>query len=342
VLERRRIGATEGAGLLIYPAAQRSLELLGLLDGFRSVAVPLQGITTFDQAGKLQTLLDTHRFEERYGYPLAGVHRGDLLSVLSHELDAEIRRGVELTGVEVGESVQALADFEPLEADVLVGADGIHSQVRVALHLGGDPRQSGYVAWRGVAPRAPQKFDHAFAGIVLGAGRHGGWVPVTQGRVYWFLTGDRGEASGRQTALDAVQGWSGPLRELIAATAPEDVLFNDLIDRDPDSNWGAGPVTLAGDAAHAMLPSMAQGANQALEDASALLAAVRQHGVGASGFRAYESARQKRTARLVRMSRQMMPVFQWRRPSARFVRAALLALPPALTQWQLEWLYRGN
>jgi 2-polyprenyl-6-methoxyphenol hydroxylase-like FAD-dependent oxidoreductase len=160
--------------------------------------------------------------------------------------------------------------------------------------------------------------------------------------VYWFLTGDEGEAPGYATAVDAVSGWGGPLSDLMAATDPESILFNELIDRDPDGRWGTGPTTLAGDAAHAMLPSLAQGANQALEDASALMTAVTEHGVNASAFRAYEERRQRRTARLVRMSRQIMEVFQWRRAPARRLRAAVLALPPALAEWQMQWLYRGD
>jgi len=269
------------------------------------------------------------------------VHRADLLSALLNELKAELRRGVDVTDIEVGDHVNVLSNVEPLGADLLVGADGIRSRVREALGLPAKPRQSGYVAWRGVAPNAPAGFSADTAGIVVGAGRHGGWVPVGGGRVYWFLTGDQGETPDPHSALDAVRGWSGHLGDLIAATDPDTVLFNDLIDRDPDSHWGTGPVTLAGDAAHAMLPSMAQGANQALEDAAALLSAVRQHGMSPSAFRAYEVSRQERTARLVRMSRQIMPVFQWRRTSARWLRAALLALPQSLTQWQLEWLYWG-
>jgi len=340
VLERRSAGAPEGAGLLIYPAAARALERLGAIDAFRSVAVPLKGIATFDQSGRLLNSLDAGDFERRYGFPMAGVHRGDLLNALLHELDAELRHGFEVTGLEVGDRVKVLSGFDPLEADALVGADGIRSRVRSALGFGAEPRRSGYVAWRGVARKALPQHSPDTAAIVVGIGRHGGWVPVGAGRVYWFLTGDEGESSGRERALEVLRGWSGPLAGFVAATEPGDILFNDLIDRDPDARWGRGPATLAGDAAHAMLPSMAQGANQALEDGSALMAALRQHGLNPSGFRAYEAARHQRTARLVRMSRQIMPVFQWRRASARLLRAALLALPPALSQRQMEWLYR--
>ena len=96
VLERRSVGVAEGAGLLIYAAAGRALERLGAFDAFRSVAVPLQGIATFDQGGKDLNFFDARDFEKRCSYPLAGVHRADLLSALLHELEAEV------TGLEVG------------------------------------------------------------------------------------------------------------------------------------------------------------------------------------------------------------------------------------------------
>lgn len=120
------------------------------------------------------------------------------------------------------------------------------------------------------------------------------------------------------------------------------MLFNELIDRDPDARWGRGPVTLAGDAAHAMLPSLAQGANQALEDAATLLEMTREHGVGEKAFRAYEKRRAARTTRVVKLSRQVFPVLEWRSLPARWLRARLLALPPSMTEKQVEWLYRAE
>lgn len=341
VLERRPEGRAEGAGLILYPAATHALDRLGVLGAFRRVAVPLDAIATYDQRGRLLHRLDARTVAVRYGHPLAGVHRADLLAVLAESLEADVRRGVEVTDVRVGDAVQVRTRESALEASALVGADGIRSAVRECLGLGAEPRATGWVAWRGVAP-APAGFETGTAGVVLGAGRHGGWVAVGGGRVYWFLTGDAGDPPGLGTARSAVERWRTPLPQLMEATPPDTVLFNELIDRDPDSRWGRGPVTLAGDAAHAMLPSLAQGANQALEDASTLLATTAEHGVGEAAFREYERRRAARAARLVKLSRRLMPVFQWRLPPARWLRARLLALPPSLTESRLDWLYRGD
>ena len=333
VLERRPQGAAEGAGLLLYPAAGHALERLGALDAFRARSVELAGIATYDQRGRVLNRFDARRFETTYGHPLRGVHRTDLLAALA----VEVRRGQEVRDVAVGDQVKVRVAEGWLVADLLVGADGIRSRVREALGLGSEPRRSGWVAWRGVAD-APAGFDASTAGVVVGRGRHGGWVPVAGGRVYWFLTGDTGE-----TAIpDAIQHWGTALPQLIAATPPEAVLLNELADRDPDARWGRGPVTLVGDAAHAMLPSLAQGANQALEDAAVLLAEMTAKGPSEAAFRAYERRRGARTARVVRLSRQVMPVFQWRRAPARWLRRRLLALPQSLTERQGEWLHRGD
>jgi 2-polyprenyl-6-methoxyphenol hydroxylase-like FAD-dependent oxidoreductase len=341
VLERRPDGVAEGAGLVIYPAGTHALDRLGALAAFRQVSVPLEGIATYDRKGRRLHLLDTRSFAERYGHPLAGVHRADLMQALAENLKADVRRGVEVTDVKVGEVVQVRTRGGALEADALVGADGIRSSVRECLGLGADPRRTGWVAWRGVAP-APAGFETATAGLVLGAGRHGGWVAVAGDRVYWFLTGDEGEPGDLAGALRATRGWRTPLPQLIEATPPGTVLFNELIDRDPDARWGRGPVTLAGDAAHAMLPSLAQGANQALEDAATLLAMTGEHGVGEKAFRAYEKRRAARTTRVVKLSRQVFPILEWRSLPARWLRARLLALPPSMTEKQVEWLYRAE
>jgi len=341
VLERRPEGLAEGAGLIIYPEGTHALDRLGVLAAFRRIAVPLDAIATYDQRGRLLHRLDVSAVAERYGHPLAGVHRADLMDALSENLEAEVRRGVEVTDVKVGDAVQVRTRASALEAGALVGADGIRSSVRECLGLGAEPRRTGWVAWRGVAP-APAGFAAGTAGLVLGAGRHGGWVAVGGDRVYWFLTGDEGDPPDLGTALRAVRRWRTPLPQLMEATPPDSVLFNELIDRDPDARWGRGPVTLAGDAAHAMLPSLAQGANQALEDAAMLLATTGEHGVGEAAFRAYERRRAARTARLVKLSRQIMPVYEWRSLPARWLRARLFALPPSLTESRLEWIYRGG
>jgi len=333
VLERRPEGAGEGAGLLLYPPAGHALERLGALEAFERGSVVLAGIQTFDHRGRLLYHFDATGFAAKYGHPLRGVNRGDLLAAL----EFETRRGITVTDVKVADEVRARTEQGWLTADVLVGADGIRSRVREALGLGAEPRRTGWVAWRGVAP-APPDLDRTLAAVVVGRGRHGGWLPVAGDRVYWFLTGDAGE-----TRIPAeVEKWAGPLPGLIASTDPGVVLFNELLDRDPDSRWGRGAVTLVGDAAHAMLPSMAQGANQALEDAAVLLEEMRKHGVGTQAFRAYERRRAGRTARVVKLSRQVMPVFQWRRLPARWLRARLLALPQSLTEGRTEWLYRGD
>jgi 2-polyprenyl-6-methoxyphenol hydroxylase-like FAD-dependent oxidoreductase len=105
VLERRPQGVAEGAGLVIYPAGTHALDRLGALAAFRQVSVPLEGIATYDRKGRRLHLLDTRSFTERYGHPLTGVHRADLMQALAENLKAEVRRGVEVTDVKVGDVV---------------------------------------------------------------------------------------------------------------------------------------------------------------------------------------------------------------------------------------------
>jgi len=206
VLERRPEEAGEGAGLLLYPPAAHALERLGALDAFRARSVALAAISTYDQRGRVLNRFDATAFETRYGHPLRGVHRADLLAALA----VDVRRGEEVTDIGVGDQGRVRAAAGWRAADRLVGADGSRSLVREARGLGAEPRRSGWVAWRGVT-EAPAAFDPTTAGVVVGKGRHGGWVPVADGRVYWFLTGAAGEPG--QTLLRRLPGVRGGLAE---------------------------------------------------------------------------------------------------------------------------------
>lgn len=208
-----------------------------------------------------------------------------------------------------------------VRGDVLVGADGIHSAVRAALHGPAAPRRYGWIAWRGVVSGSAVGLDAHTQGLTLGRGAHVGWLPIGGGRVYWFATGMALQAGVPATDSQAelrtrFGAWGHPVPALIEAPPPAAILCNELVDRPPAQRWGTRRVTLLGDAAHAMLPGLGQGANQALKDAVALAA----HLAGASdlegALRAYEAAR------ITRGSAQALQVLQSQHPLARLARAA--------------------
>ena len=216
-------------------------------------------------------------------------------------------------------SRQAFHDGSIAEADAIIGADGIHSAVRGAILGPESPHFSGNVAYRGLVPAArlahlgmePKSNlwvgpNRHFVHYFVGAGRYVNWVGVVpdEWRVEsWTAKGEIADA------LAKFEGWHRQVREIIAAA---DITNRwALYDRDPLDTWAVGRVALLGDAAHAMLPFMAQGAVQSIEDAAVLakcLGAVDTGGV-AGALRRYEAIRKPRTSQCQLGSRNNAVMF---------------------------------
>jgi 2-polyprenyl-6-methoxyphenol hydroxylase-like FAD-dependent oxidoreductase len=193
--------------------------------------------------------------------------------------------------------------------DVLVGADGIGSVIRRQLHPHEPPiRRSSYLGLRGVAHDAEHHLAPLSAVAYFGVGVEAALVRAGQGAVYWYIAvlADDVPPEMRQPQLVVEQ--YAPILDrtfgsVARSTKPEDLRLDDLCDRAPIEQWGQGPITLLGDAAHPMLPQTGQGAAQALEDAVALGLALTSTGDAAGALRRYEQVRSLRTRRIVRQGR---------------------------------------
>jgi 2-polyprenyl-6-methoxyphenol hydroxylase-like FAD-dependent oxidoreductase len=176
----------------------------------------------------------------------------------------------------------------------------------VARHLNGplNDRYAGYTAWRGVAHCA---MDPELAGETLGPGVEVGHVPMGPDRTYWFATerSPEGRVSpdGELPYLQQkLAGWPEPIPTVLAATAPADVLRNDLYDRSRARCWARGAMVLVGDAAHPMRPHLGQGGCQALEDAAILATCVERAADLPAAFGRFAAFRRARVNRIVRES----------------------------------------
>jgi 2-polyprenyl-6-methoxyphenol hydroxylase-like FAD-dependent oxidoreductase len=282
VLERAVEFTPLGAGLSVWPNGSHALRALGLDEVVDAAGVPRgDGGIRRASDGSLIAASNTEELEARYGAPLALVHRGDLQHALLEAAGPKtVRFGATVAGVDESGSV-TLADGETLEADVIVGADGIRSVVRERLLGDGEPIASGYVAYRSVVDWPDD-------------------VPAVKS--------DEGKDANEQ--LDRLReryvSWAAPIPRILAATQNAKLLRHELLGRDPIDRWGIGRVTLLGDAAHPMLPFLGQGACCALEDAVALRGALGEAGDNGgveAELRSYEAERTSRAAGLVKGSR---------------------------------------
>ncbi len=199
-----------------------------------------------------------------------------------------------------------LADGRVLDADVVVGADGVGSAIRRRLHpREPPPRPSGYHALRGVTHDAAHQLERVNVAVYLGDGIEAGFARASATAVYWYISlVDEFAPPGAPAAevLERCTRGMDPHAVAIARAAhPDDMRLEPLFRRDPIPNWGRGRVTLLGDAAHPVLPHTAQGAALALEDAVALGLALARAGDPEAALRSYERVRTRRTKRVIRI-----------------------------------------
>jgi salicylate hydroxylase len=307
-----------GGGINMGPNATRTLRRLGLAEGLDREGVRPAGThqRRWQDGRTLQRAPLNPLCEELYGAPHMTLHRADLLAVIASAFPTE--------HIHLGHRLVSLGDcrdrteacFENgahINADVLVGADGIHSAVRAALFGEEEPRFAGCVAYRGLVPveRIADLGLEIGSQSWVGPGAHLVHYFVSRGRLLNFVgwtehdTWNREDWTDRATierALAAFAGWHPQVRRIIAAA--ETCFIWALFDRDPLPRWSVGHVTLLGDACHPMYPFMGQGAAQAIEDGAALAACLAA-GAGdpAEALRCYERLRLPRVTRLQEMSR---------------------------------------
>ena len=306
-----------GAGLQVSPNAVRVLHRLGLADELARTGVPPAAWhqRRFDTGRTLLRTPLAGRLEAAFGFPQYQIHRADLLAALADTLPTNrVHLGHQLTDLaRRGNHVQAtFANGAQSEVQLLVGADGIHSAVRKVLFGPQDPHFTGCVAYRGLVPadRLADLELEVTAQLWMGPGRHFIHYFVRDRRLLCFVAiveqdtwtpeswTERGHLADAQAAF---AGWHPQVRTILAAA--DDTFLTALFDRPPLERWSVGRVTLLGDACHPMLPFMAQGAAQAIEDGATLTACLTQAGpdIG-EALRRYERLRLPRTSRLQALS----------------------------------------
>jgi salicylate hydroxylase len=307
-----------GAGVVVAPNAARLLRSLGVLPAFTERAVVLDTGWEFRrwQDGSVLSAEDlTTECERRFGERTYTAHRADLLDAIAAAVPGDdLRLGRRCVAIEADGPRHRLrfADGETAEADVVIGADGIHSLVRAALTEPVPPTYSGLCAFRALVPaeQAPGFARRPAQTLWLGPGHHLVHYPISAGRyvnlVAFAPAGDYTTESWTATGTVAVllaefAGWDGRLISLLRAAQTPGRWA--LLDRAPLTRWTSGTTTLLGDAAHPMFPFFGQGAAQAMEDAAALARClVAAPADPAAALRRYEALRIPRTTRLQEVS----------------------------------------
>jgi FAD-dependent urate hydroxylase len=293
-----------GAAVTLWSNGTGVLSALGVrLDG---VGAPIDVLETRDHRGKLLVSIDVGQAAARYRHPHVCLPRARLLGLLARDLPAgtiafgrAVKAAEEVTGT--GAVRVTFADGGTAAGDLLIAADGRGSAIRDQL-WGGDPGElTGWATWQGISP-VPIGVT-ASRSSVLFVGKPGtcGLMPAGQGLLQWWFDLRWTPATpppARPLAMIREQfgDWAAPVREVLRAVTDDETGFFPHYRHRVPRTWGRGRITVVGDAAHAMPPTRAQGANQALEDAWAVARALRGAADPVAALRAFERARSKKVA----------------------------------------------
>lgn len=326
VYEKATAFTEAGAGIQLAPNAVRLLYRLGMADGLAEVAVRSAAIEMRDgQTGGVLSRIPLDDCDTLFGAPYLLLSRADLHALLMSSIpEGIVHMGKACSSVDEhadGAEIR-FTDGSSARADVVVGADGIHSAVRQG-RLRDQPVYSGFSVYRGMAPAGaiPSSLTKSQSVLWTGDGKHVVCYPVAKGRTVNFVAtvpmaqwhreswSERGKA---EDVAAAFAGWDDDIHTLIRGA--EVITRWAVHTRDASPRWSTGRTTLAGDSAHPMLPFLAQGANQGVEDALALAAALVQDDLLdiPAALRKYEKARQERTVQVQRLATGMTGTFHRR------------------------------
>lgn len=329
VLEKSSELGEAGAGIQLSPNAMKVFEALGLGDALMQVGFVPEAIELrMGQSGLglIRAPLG-ETAEMRWGAPYLHIHRADLISVLSEALNARASGAVhldcEIAGYEHTETgvVAVLANGARHEGRALIGADGIHSVIRAQMFGPDAPVFTGNVAWRATVPvaRLGGHVPRPVAGAWMGRGKHAVTYLLRGGQLANLVavverddwqTESWTELGCRAEALADFAGWHPTITRMIEES---DTLYRwALFDRPPLPKWSDGRVALMGDAAHPMLPFMAQGAAMAIEDAWALACLLTNRADVSEALQAYFKLRVNRATRVQAGSRANAKTFHQR------------------------------
>jgi salicylate hydroxylase len=279
-----------GAGVSLSPNAIKAFRSLGLTREIEAIGFESdnQLVRAWNTGDVVSRVFRKGIYEKEFGAPYLSMHRADLVDMLRRQLpDHVFRLGARCAGVETRDTgaKARFADGTVVEADLIVGADGIRSTIRSSLFGEQAPRFTGSICWRGLVPLEafPSGLISTDLTLYMGPHSHVIHFMVRGGKLINFVahiesdkwTGDSWTQEGdRSEIMETFAGWHPPLLQLLGSS--ERYYKWALYDREPLDRWTKGRTTLLGDSAHAMLPHIGQGACMAIEDGYTLAALVAQ------------------------------------------------------------------
>lgn len=348
VYEKARFLRSVGAGLSIVPNGLNSLEAIapGISELLKNAGSQTQMLTLKKSTGEMIAQKSV-TLMEKYGQPMLQIRWSRLQEILAAALPPEtIHLDYRCIGFEQNDKgVEVYFDGrDTVQADLLIGADGLNSAIRQMLIGDGDPRYAGRMSWRAVL-----KYSHELlpANEVMSMtapdGKIFGFFDLGNGYMFWSAASlwqdesmiDTGDAKSR--VQEKFLNWAEPVPAILKVTDTEDIVERPICDRPPLENWSQGRVTLLGDAAHPMVPLLGQGANTAFEDAWELSQHLCYAPSIETALANYENSRKPRT-QIIQIRNAVQANRSYKADSETYLRGMMEKAQVSDREFE-EWLY---
>ena len=338
-----------GAGILLGANAMQIYQDLGLAESIYQKGQVLHAAHITDETGRMISSMPLQQMEKTYGVKTVIIHRAALIEVLKASLDTahlELGKRAEKVFDLDKKPIIQFSDGSLSSGDCIIGADGIHSQLRQQIFPSRQKRYLGQTCWRGLVDfQLPETYRKVLTERWGKTGRFA-FVAVNDHQVYWYavMTAPKGQKDVQESIIQDLKNsfahFEGPIAEILDNTEVKNILRNDIYDLKPQKGWSHQKVSFLGDAIHATSPNLGQGGAQAIEDAHALAYCLDQYQEIAQAFKQYEKYRFPKATFVVKQSKLFGELAHKKQAWVQVVRNFLLrSIPPQLFLKQMEKIY---
>jgi len=336
-----------GSGINLAINAMQVYKRLGVYDAILEKANYTNSMNALTKKLKVITNANFKIFEKKYGVKTVAIHRATLHQILvDHIGNIKIHLNKKLKYLEEKNGIVTLTfeDGTNHNSDIVIGADGIHSNVRKSIFENTALRDAKQVCWRGISNAKINKKYKVELNEIWGKGNRFGFVHITQEKTYWFALINKNKFKTKdEDLLKIFSDYPKLVKDIISNTKKTEILCNEIWDLKPIDKWFKGNVCLLGDACHATTPNMGQGAVQAIESAMALSICLKEEKSIETAFLKYEKIRKEKANEIIKTSWLLGKIAQSDNLIICLLRNFILKITPKyITEKQSDKVFKLN
>lgn len=335
ISESSSSNAQSGAGIVLSINAMNVLEHLGVAGEIENKGRVIKEIIIAAPDGKVLSKNDLHKISKQYGHNSVAIHRKELHNILSNKLPEQtILYNKKCIQIDMDNNLCLFEDDSSTPFDVLIGCDGVNSNIRKSIGLDTPSRDASQICYRGITNLSHSDYDTGLFSETWGYGKRFGFANIGGNSIYWYATFRKDQYSDipssqiKTLLLKEFSDWWEPIPDIISHQDNNKILRNDLYDKKPCKIWNKRNIVLLGDAIHPTTPNMGQGAGMAIESAAILANQLARYQELQAALRHYQALRYPRTKSVTQQSWHIGNMSNLHNKTACYIRNFILQNTP--------------